>query len=387
MEEIKPLLLAVKNAGGLALLVGGAVRDMLLERTSKDVDLEVHSLPLTNLLQVLRKFGHVDEVGKDFGVLKMRFRGLDLDISIPRSDRQTGNGHRSIEATADPFLGTTEAARRRDLTINAIAWDPLTGEFVDPFGGREDLQNGILRVVDPTTFGEDPLRALRAARFIGRFGFSPTQELEDICRAMDLTTLPAERILTEVVGILRSPMPAHAWDFAWKTGLWKQVIPPWNTPCPAKLAQADTTGLSPEDALVLLFASACSKLNQEQTEDVFDRLKLFKWEGCSVRGPVQALIQHLHTDMTEDTAIRRAAVTTSMRLLARLRNDVVLMERAHNLGVSAGPLPPLIQGKDLIQMGVAPGPQMGEIIARIRNLQLDGLIQTREEAQAEVFRT
>lgn len=387
MEEIKPLLLAIRNAGGRALLVGGAVRDMLLGRSSKDVDLEVHSLPLTNLLQVIGKFGHVDEVGKDFGVLKMRFRGLDLDISIPRSDRQTGSGHRSIEATADPFLGTTEAARRRDLTINAIAWDPLTGEFVDPFGGREDIQNGILRVVNPSTFGEDPLRALRAARFIGRFGFSPTQELEDICRAMNLTSLPAERILTEVVGILRSPMPARAWNFAWKTGLWKQVLPPWDTACPTKLVRVDTNGLSHEDALVLLFAGACSELNQEQTEDVFDRLKLFKWEGCSVRGPVLALIQHLHLDLTEDTAIRRAAVTTSMRLLARLREEVLLMERAHNLGVGVGPLPSLIQGKDLIQMGITPGPRMGEILARIRNLQLDGQIQTRAEALAEVLRT
>jgi tRNA nucleotidyltransferase (CCA-adding enzyme) len=161
---LRPLFSAVREEGGRALLVGGCVRDALRGEASKDLDIEVHRLPADRLLPLLRRFGRVDEVGRSFGVFKLRVAGVDLDVALPRRDRRAGPGHKGIAAESDPEIGEVEAARRRDLTVNAIAWDPLTGDFVDPFGGRSDLAARRLRAVDATTFGEDPLRALRVAQ-------------------------------------------------------------------------------------------------------------------------------------------------------------------------------------------------------------------------------
>ena len=162
---LDPLFRACASAGGRALFVGGYVRDLLLGHPNKDVDIEVHHLDVDVLRALLRRLGHVNEVGRSFGVLKLRLADRtvvgdhEIDVSLPRRDSREGPGHRGIRATADPHLGVTESARRRDLTINAIAYDPLTDRFEDPFNGRADLEAGLLRAVDDETFGEEIGRA------------------------------------------------------------------------------------------------------------------------------------------------------------------------------------------------------------------------------------
>ena len=186
---------AVRDAGGRALLVGGFVRDLRLGIASKDVDIEVFGLGPDTLVEILGHVGPVKEVGRAFGVF--RVGDLDVDFSLPRRDRKVGPGHKGIEAEVDPNLSTEAAARRRDLTINAMSIDPLDGTFVDPLDGLRDLRAGMLRACDPDTFGEDPLRAVRVAQFAARFEMDADPKLLWICHEQDLSELSGERIFVE----------------------------------------------------------------------------------------------------------------------------------------------------------------------------------------------
>ena len=186
----------VKDAGGRAFYVGGYVRDRLLSIENKDLDIEVHGIEPQKLYAILEEFGKPETVGSSFGVYMLR--GYDVDIAMPRKETATGKGHRDFEITVDPFIGYEKAARRRDFTVNAMMEDVLTGEVVDPFHGREDLENGILRCVDPETFIEDPLRVLRAAQFASRFAFSIDPDTLELCKTINLSTLSKERIEEEL---------------------------------------------------------------------------------------------------------------------------------------------------------------------------------------------
>ena len=208
----------ISSAGGRALVVGGYVRDVILGLDSKDYDLEVYGLQVGELESVLGAFGEVLAVGRAFGVL--RVKGLDWDFSIPRRDSKMGRGHRGFLVDLDPSLDFTEASRRRDLTINSMAIDPLTGEVLDPHGGREDLARRVLRATDPEKFGEDSLRALRVAQFRARFDMEPDAELRSLCAAIDLSDLPGERILEELRKLLlKGRRPSLGLEFLRETRL------------------------------------------------------------------------------------------------------------------------------------------------------------------------
>ena len=163
-HDTQSIAVAICNAGGRALIVGGWVRDRLLGRESKDIDLEVYGIEAARLRQVLETFGRVETVGESFQVYKLG----DIDVSLPRRESKAGRGHRGFDVTGDPHLSIADAARRRDFTVNAIAWDPLTGEYEDPFDGRGDINRRVLRVVDPSRFSDDSLRVLRSVQLAAR---------------------------------------------------------------------------------------------------------------------------------------------------------------------------------------------------------------------------
>src|SRR5918992_2576403 len=198
-EKILKLARAVREAGGRALLVGGCVRDRLLGRGVKDWDVEVYGVEPASLRALLGRFGSVNVVGEAFTVYKL---GRDLDVSIPRRERKSGRGHRAFVIEGDPAMSVEDATRRRDFTINAILQDPLTGELIDPFAGEKDIAAGVLRAVSAETFVEDSLRVLRAAQFAARFEFEIAPETVELCRTMDLTDLPAERVWGELEKLL-----------------------------------------------------------------------------------------------------------------------------------------------------------------------------------------
>src|SRR5438270_5713654 len=167
-EKVIELAKAVRAEGGRALLVGGCVRDLLMGGQPKDWDVEVYAVEPARLRELLEKFGRVDAVGEAFTVYKIC---NDLDVSLPRRERKTGRGHRAFVIEGDPLMTIEEAARRRDFTINAILQDPLTGEIIDPYGGRRAIQNKTLRASSRETFTEDSLRVLCAAQVAAPFGF------------------------------------------------------------------------------------------------------------------------------------------------------------------------------------------------------------------------
>jgi len=201
-NAILELCRAIGQAGGRALLVGGSVRDRLLGLPWKDFDLEVYGLSAEALKAVLERFGEVNTVGEAFTVYKLRLNGWEVDVSLPRRETKSGRGHRGFLIEGDPFLSFEEAARRRDFTINAVFYDPLTGELIDPFGGQVDLKRRILRMVDARTFPEDSLRVLRAMQFAARFELGIEPETLRLCRSIDLSDLPSERIWGEVEKLL-----------------------------------------------------------------------------------------------------------------------------------------------------------------------------------------
>ena len=200
-SAVKEVAELVKWAGGRALLVGGCVRDHLLSRLSTtncqlptDFDIEVYGLAPEKLQATLATRFRLDLVGASFGVLKLH--GHDIDVALPRRETKLGEGHRAFEMEYDPFLKIEEASARRDFTVNAIYMDPLTGEIIDPWNGKADLEKGVLRHVSDH-FREDPLRVLRGMQFIARFDLEPAPETIAICRGMTPEGLAQERLMGE----------------------------------------------------------------------------------------------------------------------------------------------------------------------------------------------
>lgn len=213
-QILAPIVQAISDAHGICYLVGGSVRDFVLDRTIKDADIEVHQITLEKLEAILKQFGPVMFVGKQFGVLKLMSVGFDIDWSLPRRDSK---GRKPIVAI-DPFMGIQEACRRRDLTMNAMAINlndvvegqkhgPIKKEdvtIIDPFHGLDAIAKKQLRAVDKNLFTEDPLRFFRVMHFIGRFEMVPDEQLNDICKTMSLsdasstTPIAQERICEEI---------------------------------------------------------------------------------------------------------------------------------------------------------------------------------------------
>lgn len=205
------------------MLVGGCVRDELMNVAPKDWDLEIYGIAPEKLREILDGFGRVDAVGEAFTVYKI---GQDLDVALPRREKKVGRGHKSFVVEGDPAMSFTEAARRRDFTINAILKDALTGEIIDVYGGRADIENKILRVVSKETFAEDSLRVLRAAQFAARFEFEIEAETIEICRSIDLTDLPKERIWGELEKLLlKARKPSVGLQYFYDLGIAEQLFP------------------------------------------------------------------------------------------------------------------------------------------------------------------
>ena len=197
----------VAKRGGRAYFVGGYVRDRILKREIKDIDIEVHGMTIDALAEILDTLGSRMEIGSHFGIF--RIRGYEVDIAMPRIEQATGKGHKDFSILIDPFLGTKKAAARRDFTVNSMMEDVLTGEVIDHFDGKQDLEERILRHVDSKTFPDDPLRVLRAAQFAARFHFGIARETIEISKDMDLSSLSGERVLEELKkALLTSDCPS-----------------------------------------------------------------------------------------------------------------------------------------------------------------------------------
>ena len=443
VEAATAIAEAIRREGGRALFVGGWVRDRLLGIASKDVDVEVFGIPADRLRPLLHQFGTVNAVGESFTVYKV----ADVDVSLPRRDSKIGRGHRGFEVTGDPSMSIEEAARRRDFTVNAIAWDPLRDEYLDPYDGRIDLlERRILRAVDPNTFADDSLRVLRGVQFAARFDLTMTPETKEVCRRIPLDDLPAERIWGEVEKLLLlAERPSVGWALALELGVVDRMFPELRAlvACPQEPAwhpegdvwvhtllvidQARTRidDLDrPRQAAVMLGA-VCHDLGKPLTTAVIDgrirsmeheqagvpptlavldRLNVHSIGGFDVRRQVVGIVAyHLAPNAfyksktpVGDGAFRRLAQKVDLELLARVALSDCLgrtgtfdcsgiewfLDRARALGVEHAPPAPLVMGRHLLALGVAPGPEMGRLLKELYERQLDGRVTTLDEGLA-----
>ena len=429
----------VQDAGGRAFIVGGWVRDRLMGRTSKDVDLEVYGVPAPRLRELLADFGSVNTVGESFTVYKV----AGIDVTMPRRESKTGRGHRGFEVTGDPALPVEEALRRRDFTINAVAWDPLIDAYIDPFDGRGDLEGRVLRAVDPRTFGDDSLRVLRAVQFAARFEFSLEPGTLEICRRLPLDDLPPERVWGEIEKLLlQASRPSLGWALALELGVIDRLFPELQAlvGCPQEpewhpegdvwvhtlmvVDQARTRidDLERPQQIAVMLGAVCHDLGKPPTTAfvdgrirsidheqagvvpataVLDRLNIQTFAGYDVRRQILGIVaHHLKPGMfrqsptpVSDGAFRRLAQKVDLELLARVAKSDCLgrgggfdcsamdwfLERARELGVQHAPPEPLVKGRHLLALGLTPGPRVGEVLKQIYEKQLDGSIATLDQ--------
>ena len=435
---------AVRDAGGRALIVGGWARDRLLGRESKDIDLEVFGVEAGALKPMLEGFGRVDTVGESFTVYKIG----GLDVSLPRRESKTGRGHKGFTVVGDPSLSFEEAARRRDFTINAISFDPLTEEYLDPFNGRADLDARILRVVDADTFGDDSLRVLRALQFAARFDLTLDDETKRICRSIPLDDLPAERVWGEIEKLLiAAERPSIGFALALELGVVDTLFPQlkalvgceqepeWHpegdvwvhTLQVIDRARERIADLDRPQAVTVMLGALCHDLGKPATtafidgrirspfheeagvaptHALLDTLNVNSIDNYDVRGQVAGIVaNHLKPGAfhkvanVSDGAFRRLALKVDLELLARVAKADCLgrvpgnfdcsamewfIERARALGVEHGAPKPFVLGRHVLAHGVKPGPHVGIVLKQIYEMQLDGRITNVDEGLVEL---
>ena len=420
---------AVRAAGGRALLVGGYVRDRLLGLEAKDVDVEVFGLDLGALESLLGAFGRVLRVGESFGVL--RLAEVDADFSLPRRDSKVSPGHRGFAVASDPHLDFESAARRRDLTINAMSLDPLSEELIDPCGGRGDLERGVLRATDPRAFPEDPLRALRVAQFIARFEMRPEPDLVELCREAPLDEVSGERIFEELRKLLlKGRRPSAGLRFLETSGLlrffpellalagvpqdpeWHPEGDVWVHTLMVVDEAARLRDGSAED-LALMLGALCHDLGKPLTTHTDARGRIRSPEH-SERGvePTRAFLERLRAPkelvrrvcalvehhLAPALFVRNGAAAKGYRRLARKLDAsgvplglLVRVAQADHLGrigpvresppgdaflaqarrhlVAERPPRDVVMGRHLVARGLTPGPAFSGILERCREIQ------------------
>ena len=414
-NTIRLIAESVQDAGGRALLVGGSVRDDFLQRSPRDIDIEVLGLDLNELEAILQRFGRCHRVGRDFQVIKLS--SLEIDFSVAEN----------------PDFDFAQAARRRDLTINSMAIDPLSQELLDPHSGRSDLAQGILRATDTERFGEDPLRALRVMRMAAEFQMEVHPDLMRLCREQTLAEVAPERIFSEFSRLLLfAPQPSIGLSFLEKSNLlhffpelnalqnvpqdprWHPEGDVWVHTLMCVDRAAEMRREDSQDK-PLMWAALCHDLGKPertQTEEGQIRSLGHDIKGSEISegflgrlqapsiliGQVSALVQHhlapaLYVAQEAGPrgyrrlARRLGAASVSLDLLERLaRADnfgrttpeakarvfpagKAFLEKAEAYSVAQSPLVDTVHGRHLIARGLQPGREFGEILDQCRIVQ------------------
>ena len=396
----------IREAGGRAFLVGGWVRDALLGKSCRDYDVEVYDMAQDALVPILSKYGRTNLVGKAFGVIHLAMKGLSLDFSFPRTESKVGYGHRGFVVHTDEKLSFKEAALRRDFTINAMGMELPELTLCDPYGGIDDLKSHTLRHVGPA-FAEDSLRILRGVQFASRFGCTLAPDTIELCRTLSLDDLSVERLFEEFKKWLLKPgKPSlglkafldikldeyfpeiHPYKNSWETlGIILDNMAPLRDTLPEA------------QAMELAFAAllcASQETSLKFLERITNETHLLKIVPSLLKA-----YQELDTAIVNDApALRRLAVKLGgLKLLGMLVKCTPrefyagstadgecfadkFWKVASELDLIEEAPQPYLMGKMLMDMGVKPGKQMGEIIKQSFELQLDGEINNVEEAIA-----
>lgn len=468
-REVRALPVFDADVPPRALLVGGFVRDALLGRESTDADVEIYGVPADRVEALVAGLfpGRVNTVGRSFGVFKVSLAAsIDLDVALPRLDSKTGAGHRGFAVRGDPRLTFSEASRRRDFTVNALACDPLTGEILDAHGGLRDLQGRLLRAVDSRTFPDDPLRVWRAFQLAARleFGLDPdtTHLVTSMVRRGDLAELSRERVTDEIEKLLTADKPSVGLTAARATGAIAATFPELEalaaTPQDPEwhpegdvwmhtLMVVDATaavvhggawglvGREPNDAMLgaLLHDLGKSQTTQRVIKDGRTRIVSPRHEAAgeeiartvlsrltfgddALRAVVAIVRWHLSPGALFyalergelDERSYANAVRKVLKRIAPVRWQVLIaacegdwrgraIEGVASMRFDPGlrfaravtvekldvePAKPLVSGRDVLALGVQPGPEVGRAIREVEEARDRGEIRERAEALA-----
>jgi tRNA nucleotidyltransferase (CCA-adding enzyme) len=429
------ILKLLQEKGAKPILVGGCVRDHFLNLQIKDYDIEVFHIENFEILtKYLEQFGKVKLVGKSYGVLKLSVDNDEYDFALPRVEKKIAKGHKGFEVISNSYLSFKEAAKRRDFTINALGYDFINEEILDPFDGLKDLENKILRHIDDNSFIEDPLRVYRAIQFASRFDFTLAEKSFDLCKKMvsnnDLEELPNERIFEELKKLfLKSSKPSVGFELLKELGILKyypelkaligcEQEPQYHPEgdvwihtlmCLDEMAKIKT-GDEYKD-LVLFFAILCHDFGKPLCTKVIDgKITSHKHESLGIE-PTISFLEKLTNDKkliadilplvknhlspfqlylhnSSDKAVKRLALKVDIEMLClvcladclgRTIEDKCkcheaiswLKNRASQLEVTNSGPKAIIMGKDLIALGFAPGVLFKEILDYAFDLQLD----------------
>jgi len=426
---VDELALAFARAGGRIVVVGGWVRDALLGRDAHDLDLEVFGLEPEAIERVVSGFGFTRAVGRQFPVWRRNRDGLDL--ASPRAGAL--DYRRDEPASLDAAFRV--AARHRDLTVDAIGFDPLDARRLDPWGGAEDLEARRLRAVDPETFVVDPVRLLRVARLRAALPAEPDAALVALCQGLSLDDVPVERIAGELRRMLLDRwVPSRA--FAWLAAIGRlDAFPPlarlvgvpqdptWHpegdvfvhTLMVVDRAHEIAEALGGEARERLMLAALCHDLGKpETTTSEGGRIRSIAHEAPSARRArewlgslrfadrtVRAVEVLVERHLAPSQLVQQGAGPRAYRRLARAlaAADVSLVElerlaradhlgrtteaalagrydagprflaAAEDAGVRSGPRADVVTAAALMAHGIAPGPELGRLLRRCREIE------------------
>jgi tRNA nucleotidyltransferase (CCA-adding enzyme) len=429
MERVKAIAEDIRKKGGKAFIIGGFVRDLILERESKDIDVEVYGISPDVLESILKAHGNVKYVGQSFGVFKLNDA---FDFSMPRKERKNGVGHKGFDITVDPFMTIEEATMRRDLTMNSLLFDPLTGDVIDLFNGVSDIKNGVIRHINDATFAEDPLRVLRVAQFKARFIFDVHDNTIELCKSLvpEMKELSRERFFIEFEKILmKAEKPSIAFEFMRDIGLLESLFPelavlstieqgekhhPEGNVFNHTMLAIDSIPRE-QRRLDIMFAVLTHDMGkalvESQTEENGKVVHFFGHAEESETA-IREFMSHVtnEADLIETVVtlakyhmrpydlkkrlskpvLRRLALKVNIRDLmtiheADLRGRTVEKDMEHISTILAlfdeieNEIKPIIKGRDLIDLGLEPSRFFGVILKEIFEMQLDGVFNTFED--------
>lgn len=441
-----------------AIVVGGSVRDHFLGIASKDYDIEVYGLKnMDELASILQEYGSVNLVGKSFGVLKLVSEGQEYDFSFPRLEQKIAKGHKGFSVLVDGSMNFKKAAKRRDFTVNAIGYDVLAKEYLDPYGGKEDIKNKILKNINNQSFTEDPLRVYRAVQFSARFDFRLTNETFDLCKKMledgMLDELPKQRVYVEFIKLLlKAKKPSAGFRLMKKLGIIEKYFPELHAivgvPQSAKwhpegdvwihtMMTLDAMQkelelikykleIADKQKLKFMFAILCHDLGKATHTSIEDdgRIRAIGHEEAGVEptrnflyrltdehdfiDSILPLVEHhlkpsqFYANVAKNKAIRKLATKVNIEeliivakadFLGRTTKESLagvyhagewMMKKSKGLKVYVKPLDNLLQGRDLIDIGLEPSSEFKVILDEVYLRQLDGNITKKEEAESFV---
>jgi tRNA nucleotidyltransferase/poly(A) polymerase len=430
MEESRETAIAIveqlRKAGHEALFAGGCVRDMLMGNKSADYDIATSATPE----EVMSLFRRTVAVGAQFGVVLVLLHGKQFEVATFRRDAEYADGRRPVSVK---YTDAEEDALRRDFTINALFYDPVADEVIDYVDGRRDIERRIIRTVgDPfERFEEDKLRMVRAVRFATRFDFEIDPSTLDAMKELSekVSVVSWERIGDEIEKTLTGPNRGRALQVLADTSLLKHILPEVDELIGVRQPEMHhpegdvfehtklaldylhwDTGESPSSELA--FATLLHDIGKPPTFRVADRIRFsghdvvgarsaesicrrLRLSGENRKKIVDMVLNHMRfisaKEMRESTLKKMLQRETFADELEMHRADCLashgsldiydfLKAKLESLPEEEIKPPPLVNGDDLIELGLTPGPIFGQILRAVEEMQLEGGLTSKESA-------